>query len=151
MPKIVVKTIVIETTNAPAAQNAGLPRAASHTKTGNSQVIGNSVSQSQRGSAMIRPVINARATSASVLSMTSLRGDGRRTTAAIPITSGATAMMPTKSAAHQCCHVVNLGADGPRLTQYVTPPPPPDPLVAATPAPPTPPPSPTPPRLTPST
>src|SRR5215510_5311007 len=131
MPKIVVKTIVIETTNAPAAQNAGLPRAASHTKTGNSQVIGNSVSQSQRGSEMIRPVINARATSASVLSMTSLRGDGRRTTAAIPITSGATAMMPTKSDANQCCQVVNIGADGPRINQYVTAPPNPDTVVAA--------------------
>src|SRR6516165_944359 len=115
MPKIVVKTIVIETKNAPAAENAGRSRAASHAKTGNSQVIGNTVTQSSRGSEMINPVINARATSPNVPSMTSLRGDGRRTTAATPITSGATAMMPTKSDATQCCQLSSIGTDGPRI------------------------------------
>src|SRR5215467_9228085 len=115
MPKIVVKTIVIETKKAPAAENAGRARAASHAKTGNSQVIGNIVSQSPRGSEMISPVINARATSANVPSMFSLRGDGCRTTAASPVTSGATAMMPRKSDANQCCQVVNIGADGPSI------------------------------------
>jgi hypothetical protein len=47
--------------------------------------------------------------------MTSLSGDGRRTTAASPTTSGATAMMPTKSDANQRCHVVNIDTDGPRI------------------------------------
>jgi hypothetical protein len=89
MPKIVVTTIVIETKKAPAAENAGRLRAATHTKTGNSQVIGNTVSQSTRGSEMISPVTNARARSPNVPSMTSLRGDGRRTTSVRPITSGA--------------------------------------------------------------
>src|SRR6476620_1883968 len=116
MPKIVVKTIVIETTNAPAAENAGRARAASHAKTGNNQVIGNTVSQSPRGSKMISPVVNATATRPNVPSITSLRGDGRRTTEASPITSGATAMMPTKSDANQCCQVSNIAADGPRIT-----------------------------------
>src|SRR5262245_23906896 len=115
MTQIVVKTIVIETPNAPAAENAGRARAASHAKTGNSQVSGNTVSQSLRGSEMISPVTNARARSPNVPSMTSLHGDGRRTTAANPITSGATAMMPTKSDAKQCCQVTRIGADGPRI------------------------------------
>src|SRR5215468_6774165 len=112
MPKIVVTTIVIETKNAPAAENAGRARAASHAKTGNSQVIGNSVSQSPRGSEMIIPVTNAITRSPNVPSMTSFHGDGRRTTAASPITSGATAMMPTKSDANQCCQLSSTGADG---------------------------------------
>src|SRR5262245_4802168 len=115
MPKMVVTTIVIETTNAPAAENAGRARAASHAKTGNSQVIGNTVSQSPRGSEIISPVTNATAKSPNVPSMISLRGDGRRTTAASPITSGATAMMPTKSDANQCCQLSSIGADGPRI------------------------------------
>src|SRR4029453_7171140 len=119
MPKIVVTTILIETKKAPAAENAGRSRAASHTKTGNSQVIGNTVSQSTRGSEMISPVTNARARSPNVPSMTSLPGDGRRTTAASPTTSGATAMMPTKSDANQCCQLSSIGADGPRINRSV--------------------------------
>jgi hypothetical protein len=112
MPKIVVQTIVAETTNAPAAENAGRSRAASHNKIGNSQVIGNAVFQRSRGNKMINPVIAARATSAKIPSMTSLRGDGRRATAVSPIISGATAMMPTKSDANQCCQALSIGADG---------------------------------------
>src|SRR5262249_37563124 len=117
MPKTVVQTIVMETTNAPAAEKAGRQRAASHKKIGNSHVIGNTVSQGTRGSKMINPVITASAASANVPSMTSLRGDGRRTTAASPITNGATAMMPTMSDANQCCQVMSIGADGPRINR----------------------------------
>ena len=117
MPKTDVTTIVIETANAPAAENAGRSRAASHAKTGNNQVIGSSVTQSSRGSEMMSPVIKARATSAHVPSMTSLRGDGRRTTAASPTTSGATVMIPTKSDANQCCQLSSIGADGPRINR----------------------------------
>src|SRR5262249_52497993 len=84
-------------------------------RTGNNQVIGSTVTQRLRGSEMINPVINARATSAHAPSMTSLRGDGRRTTAASPVSSGATAMMPTKSDANQCCQLSSIGADGPRI------------------------------------
>src|SRR6516165_10014205 len=115
MPKIVVQTIVVETTNAPAAENAGRSRAASHNKIGNSQVIGNTVSQRERGSKMINPVIAARTTSAKIPSMTSLRGDGRRATAVSPITRGATAMMPIASDKNQCCQVLSIGAEGPRI------------------------------------
>src|SRR5215469_15622100 len=110
MPKVVVQTIVMETTNAPTAEKAGRQRAASHNKTGNSQVIGNTVSQGSGGNQMINPVIAESARSASVPSMTSLCGDGRRTRAASPITSGATAMMPTVSDANQCCQVLSIGA-----------------------------------------
>src|SRR6516162_971534 len=117
MPKTVVQTIVMETTNAPAAEKAGRQQAASHKKTGNSHVIGNTVSQASRGSEIINPVSTASATSANMPSMTSLRGDGRRTTAASPITSGATAMMPTKSDANQCCQVMSVDADGPRINR----------------------------------
>src|SRR5262245_61314171 len=132
MPKIVVTTIVIETKNAPAAENAGRARAASHAKTGNSQVIGNSVSQSPRGSKMTGPVTNARARSPNVPSMTSLRGDGCRTTAITPTTSGATAMMPTKSDANQCCQLSSIAAEGPRINLYVTGPAITNTVVAAT-------------------
>src|SRR5215469_8207587 len=112
MPKVVVQTIVVGTTNAPAAENAGRSRAASHNKIGNSQVIGNTVSQSSRGRKMIITVITARARSAKTPSMTSLRGDGRLATAVSPITRGATAMMPIASDANQCCQVLSIGADG---------------------------------------
>src|SRR6516162_9430362 len=112
---MVVQTIVMETKNAPAAEKDGSQRAASHAKIGNSQVIGNTVSQSSRGSETINPVSNTRAASVTEPSMTSLRGDGRRTTAAAPITSGATAMMPTKSDANQCCQLSSIGTDGPRI------------------------------------
>src|SRR5262245_38615446 len=115
MPKTVVTTIAIETTNAPIAENAGRSRAASHAKTGNNQVIGSTVTQRLRGSERINPVINARATSAHAPSMTSLRGDVRLTTAAGPVSSGATAMMPTKSDANQCCQLSSIGADGPSI------------------------------------
>src|SRR5262249_35350236 len=115
MPRIVVNTIVIETTNAPAAENAGRARAASNAKAGKSQVIGNTVSQSLRGSKMIRPVTNAITRSPNVPSMTSLHGDSRRTAAATPTTSGATAIMPIKSDANQSCQLSNIGADGPRI------------------------------------
>src|SRR5215469_13541895 len=115
MPKIVVQTIVLETTNAPAAENAGRSRAASHNKMGNSQVIGNTVSQNSRGRKMINTVITASAGSAKTPSMTSLRGDGRRATALSPITRGATAMMPMASDANQCCQVLSIDADGPRI------------------------------------
>src|SRR6516165_8949915 len=115
MPKTVVQTIVMETTNAPAAEKARRQRAASHKKIGNSHVIGNIVSQVSRGSEIINPVSTASAASANMPSMTSLRGDGRRTTAATPITSGATAMMPTKSDANQCCQLSSIGTDGPRI------------------------------------
>src|SRR5262249_53645211 len=115
MPRIVVNTIVIETTNAPAAENAGRARAASNAKTGNSQVIGNTVSQSLRGSEMISPVTNAITRTPNVPPMTSSHGDGRRTTAATPITSGATAMMPIKSDANQSCQLSNIDADDPRI------------------------------------
>src|SRR5262249_2854238 len=116
-PKIVVQTIVMETMKAPMAEKAGRQRAASQNKIGNSQVIGDSVSQGSRGSEMTSPVIITSVTSANVPSTTSLRGDGRRTTAASPITSGATAMMPIASDANQCCQVSSIGADGPRINR----------------------------------
>src|SRR5215468_3334671 len=94
LPKMVVQTIVMETKNAPAAEKDGSQRAASHNRIGNSQVIGNTVSQSSRGSEMINAVVTASATSASTPSITSLNGGRRRTTEASPITSGATAMTP---------------------------------------------------------
>jgi len=50
------------------------------------------------------------------LTLTSLRGDGRRTMAVSPIIRGATAMMPMASDANQCCQVSSIGADGPRNT-----------------------------------
>src|SRR5215467_14337457 len=100
LPKMVVQTIVMETRNAPAAEKDGSQRAASHNNIGNSQVIGNTVSQSSRGSQMINVVVIASAASASAPSIISLSGGGRRTMAANPITSGATAMMPTASDAN---------------------------------------------------
>src|SRR6516162_6154802 len=114
---MVVQTIVMETKNAPAAEKDGSQRAASHKKIGNSQVIGNTVSESSRGSEMINAVVTASATSASIPSITSLNGGRRRTTEASPITSGATAMMPTTSDANQCCRVLSMDAEGPCSTR----------------------------------
>src|SRR5262249_61068839 len=94
-PKMVVKTIVMKTKNAPAAEKDGSQRAASHKKIGNSQVIGNTVSQSSRGSEIINAVVTASATSASIPSITSLSGGGRRTTQANPIHRRTTPQMPT--------------------------------------------------------
>ena len=80
------------------------------------------------------PVATASAVSAAAPSMSSLRGGGCRSAAAIPITSGATMMMPTASEANQCCQLVSIAADGPEYSRYVTAPPMPEtavPTIAA--------------------
>ena len=66
--------------------------------------------------------------------MSSLRGGGRRSAAATPITSGATIIMPMASDANQCRQLVNNSADGPEYSRYVTAPPTPEtavPMIAA--------------------
>ena len=98
--------------NAPAAAKTGRQRAASHNNKGNSSALGTTVFQGSCGSEIIIPVIAASSASAVVPSMSSFRGGGSRTAAASPITSGATATMPTASEANQCHQVVSIGAVG---------------------------------------
>jgi hypothetical protein len=81
---------------------------------------------------MIIPVIAASTTSAAVPSMSSLRRGGSRTAAASPITSGATATMPTASDANQSRQVVSIGAVGLWNSLYATAPPMPEMTVPVT-------------------
>src|ERR1700743_1198718 len=112
MPKIVVQTIVSDTMNAPAAAKTGCPRAASHRNTGNSSAPGTTVCHGCSGSETMIPVIAANTANAPVPSTISLRGGGARMAAANPITTGATATMPTASEANQCRQIVSIGTVG---------------------------------------
>src|SRR6266536_3359376 len=132
MPKTLVETTVMETRNAPTAAKTGRQRAASHNNIGNSQAIGNTVSQVSGGSEIIIPVIAASATSAAVPSMTSLRGGGSRRAEASPITNGATVTMPKASEANQWCQVVRIGVVGLWNNLYAAAPPIPETAVPTT-------------------
>src|SRR5262245_38378723 len=112
MPKVIVQTIVSETTNAAAAAKTGRQRAASHSSNGNSMATGTIVFQGSGGSETTNPVIAASAASAPTPSISSHRGGGLRTAEANPIISGATVRMPRRSDANQCCQVVNIDAVG---------------------------------------
>src|SRR3974390_553740 len=114
MPKIGVHATVRETMSEPAAAKTGRQRAASHNNIGNSIAPGTTVSQSCCGSKKITvAVIAASAASATVPSVSSLRGGGSCRAAMNPITSGATMTTPTATDANQCGQTVKIGADGP--------------------------------------
>src|SRR3954469_24521820 len=97
MPKVVVHTIVSAMTKAAAAANTGRQRADSHSNSGNTKAIGNTVSQDCCGKKIIIALINDIAASATAPSRASLGGGGSRAAAASPISSGATVTMPSAS------------------------------------------------------
>src|SRR6516225_9666992 len=132
MPKMVVQTTAKDTMNAPVAAKNGRHRAASHNSIGNSRAPGTTVSQGSGGSEMMKPVITASKASAVPPSTSSLRGGGSRTAAAHPITSGATAIMPTTSEANQCHQMVSIGAEEAWNSLYETAPPTPEMTVPMT-------------------
>src|ERR1700752_4147365 len=94
MLNVVVQTIVRATMKAPAAAKTGLQRAASHNSDGNSRATTAAITQGSLGKKIISPFNAASGTSATTLSMISLRGGGSRTVEMSPIKSGATARMP---------------------------------------------------------
>ena len=95
----------METIKAPAALKTGCHRAASHNKIGNTSAAGTTVSQRLSGRETITALIAPSTASAARLSMASRHAGGRRSTEAIPITSGATETMPAKSDTIQCDQV----------------------------------------------
>src|SRR6266478_165168 len=100
MPKVIVQTIVSETTNAAAAANTGRQRAAIHSRIGNSRAPGRIVCHGSGGSETIVAVIIANTRSATTPSTICLLGGVLRRASARPITSGATVIMPTASDAN---------------------------------------------------
>src|SRR6516225_4974954 len=108
MWKTVVQTIVMDTINAPAAAKTVLQRAASHNSIGNSQATGTTVSQRSCDSEIITAVIPASVVSAATPSTNSLLRGRWRSTAARPISSGATAMKPIVLEATQCSQMVRI-------------------------------------------
>src|SRR5262245_57683999 len=95
----------METIKAPAALTIGCHRAASHNKIGNTSAAGTTVSERLSGRETVTPLIAPSTASAVRLSMASRHDGGRRSTAAIAITSGATETMPAKSDTIQCNQV----------------------------------------------
>src|SRR6516164_3916908 len=132
MPKTVVQTIVIDTMNAPAAANTVRHRAASHNSIGDSQATGTTVSQRSCDSEIIIAVITASVVSAATPSTSSLLGGRWRSTAARPISSGATAMKPIVLEATQCSQIVGIGTVGGRSSTDATTPPIPETQVPIT-------------------
>src|SRR4051812_34621806 len=108
MPKVVVHTIVKATTNAAAAANAGRQRAASHSSRGNTKARGTTVANDTSGRKIASVLVTVIAASATAPSKVSFCGGGSRTTAAMPISSGATVKMPSASDANQCCQIVRV-------------------------------------------
>src|SRR5580704_12875159 len=110
MPKIVVQTMVKATMNAAAEEKTGRQRAASHSNSGNNRATGTTVAQGSRGMKITMPLIAASTASATPPSLSSLLGGGSRAAEASPMSSGATATMPSMSDANQCCQMVRVGA-----------------------------------------
>src|SRR5215471_7082614 len=109
MPKVVVQTIESATMNAAAAAKTGRQRAASHSKSGNSRAVGAAVVQGSCGMKTTTALIAVSVASAKIPSMSSLVDGGSRTAEAIPMSNGATAMMPNASDAIQCSQIVSGG------------------------------------------
>src|SRR5947209_1679251 len=123
MLNVVVQTIVRATMKAPAAAKTGLQRAASHSSNGNSRATTATITQGSRGKKIISPLNAASATSATTLSMISLRGGGSRTAETSPINSGATATMPGTLEVSQWYQMVRAGAVEPSTNTMPSVPP----------------------------
>src|SRR6478752_1971786 len=108
MLKVVVQTIKRLTMKAAAAAKTGRQRAASHNSGGNNRATGTTVAKNSDGRNIETPPIRTNAEIAKTPSMSSLRDGTSRVAEASPITSGATAMIPSPSDATQCCQVLNI-------------------------------------------
>src|SRR5215813_3834314 len=108
-PKVMDPTTVEATMNAEAAANVGGQRTEIHSRTGNTIARGNAVDHGPSGSAMATALNAPNIDSPNMPSNSSARGGTWRTASAIPTSSGATAIMPSRQEPNQTLQNVTTG------------------------------------------